>query len=229
MSGFEASETSANSTIGWVRWGSALDLGLESSLSPSEARLESAGPLPEWFIPPPEGWTADDLDRLPVAAPAHIELLDGALIVAGPRRSFHARVTMRLGAAFDSAAPTGVMVETQMTVKLGRRQRPEPDVVVFRESVSDAGRTYLLPEDVLLVVEVVSPESEERDRETKPLKYAKAGIRNFWRVEEEDAAPVVHVYELDDTTGQYVPTAIERQRLRVTVPFPVDIDVAGLY
>lgn len=197
--------------------------------TPTNARFESAEPLPDWFIPPPEGWTADDLDRLPSSAPDRIELIDGALIVMSPQRSFHARVTMLLGAALNSAAPTGVSVEPEMTIKLGHRQRPEPDVVVFREPVRDASRTYLLPEDVLLVVEIVSPESEERDRETKPLKYAKAGIRHFWRIEEENATPVVHVYELDDTTGQYVPTGIERDRLRTSVPFAVDIDLGTLY
>nr|WP_302852056.1 hypothetical protein [Streptomyces sp. CNQ085] len=29
----------------------------------------TAEPLPDWFYPPPGGWTADDLDRLPPDAP----------------------------------------------------------------------------------------------------------------------------------------------------------------
>ncbi|QVQ52663.1 Uma2 family endonuclease [Spiractinospora alimapuensis] len=201
-------------------------MALSSSTGPAP---EPAASLPNWLAAPPGGWTADDLDHLPGAAPRHVELLDGVLVVRWVQRSFHARVMMRLGAALDAAAPPGVRVEPEMTIKLGHRQRPEPDVVVFHEPVRDASRTYLLPEDVLLVVEIVSPESEERDRETKPLKYAKAGIRHFWRVEEENARPVVHVYELDDTTGQYVATGIERGRLRLSVPFAVDIDVRALY
>ncbi|WP_338044458.1 Uma2 family endonuclease [Nocardiopsis potens] len=118
----------------------------------------SADPLPDWFFPPPEGWTADDLDRLPPSAPSHIELIDGALIVTAPQRSFHARTLLRLGAALDLQAPEGVGVEPEMTVRLGERQRPEPDLVVFRDTDGGNGdRTYHLPEDVLLVVEVVSP------------------------------------------------------------------------
>lgn len=189
---------------------------------------ESA-PLPEWFFPPPEGWTADDMDHLPAAAPERIELIDGALIVMSPHRSFHSRVMLRLGAALDAAAPPGTGVELEMAVKLGRRQRPEPDLLVLRETDPQPDRTYFLPEEVLLVVEIVSPESEERDRETKPLKYAKAGIRHFWRVEEESSSPVVQVYELDSMTGQYVATHIERDRLVLEVPFPVDVDVGSLY
>jgi Uma2 family endonuclease len=75
---------------------------------------------------------------------------------------------------------------------------------------------------------VVSNESEERDRETKRLKYAKAGIPHFWLVENEDDRPVIHVLELDRATGAYVATEIARNRLKLDVPFPMDIDVKPL-
>lgn len=190
----------------------------------------TAEPLPEWFYPPPGGWTADDLDTLPPQAPERLELIDGALIVMSPHRTFHSRVMWRLAAALDAAAPGGVGVDIELTVKLGRRQRPEPDVVVFEERrPEDANRTYHLPEEVLLIVEIVSEESEERDRDTKPLKYAKAGIRHFWRIEEDRQAPVVHVFELEDATGTYVPTTIARDRLRLSAPFPIDIDLTRLF
>ncbi|WP_051951589.1 hypothetical protein [Actinacidiphila yeochonensis] len=35
------------------------------------------------------------------------------------------------------------------------------------------------------MVEVVSAESQDRDRRYKPVLYAEAGIRNLWRVEDE--------------------------------------------
>ncbi|PRX99056.1 Uma2 family endonuclease [Allonocardiopsis opalescens] len=191
----------------------------------------TAEPLPDWFFPPPGGWTAEDLDRLPPEAPDHIELIDGALVVMSPHRTFHSRVMWRLAAALDAAAPVGVGVDIEVTVRLAKRQRPEPDVVVFTERrPEEANRTYHLPEEVLLVIEIVSAESEERDRETKPLKYAKAGIRHFWRIEEEEHdRPAVYVYELDAATERYVPTAIVRDRLKLDVPFPLDIDVAALF
>ena len=64
---------------------------------------------------------------------------------------------------------------------LGDRQRPCPDVsVVSAVAATDLDRTHYLPADVMLVVEVVSKFSEIRDRETKPRRYAEAGIRQFW-------------------------------------------------
>lgn len=136
---------------------------------------------------------------------------------------------LRLGSALDLAAPEGIGVEIEMAVKLGQRQRPEPDILAFRTSDRDNDRTFYLPEEVLLVVEIVSEESAERDRETKPLKYAKAEIPHFWRVEEDDSGfPVVYVYELDPATGQYVPTTIAHDRLTVSVPFDIDVDLRRL-
>jgi Uma2 family endonuclease len=112
---------------------------------------------------------------------------------------------------------------------LGERNRPEPDVLVIRAD-ADRGpnRTCVLPADVVLAVEVVSEDSEERDRQVKPRKYAKAGIGHYWRVEEDDGLPVVYVYELDPATKSYIATGIYRNRLKVPVPFLIDIDLTAI-
>ncbi|WP_067815236.1 Uma2 family endonuclease [Actinomadura kijaniata] len=195
----------------------------------AEPLPEWPDPLPDWFRPPPEGWTADHLDELPPGAP-RMELIDGALIVMSPQTDFHSEVMRRLANALDDAAPDSLRVQIAMTVKLDPRQRPEPDIVVVQPQPNPAGkrRTYYLPDEVVLVVEIVSEESAERDRETKPLKYAKAGIKHFWRVEDEDGRPVVHVFELEEATGSYVATGIYRDRVPVEVPFAMDIDVKRL-
>ncbi|GAA4917761.1 Uma2 family endonuclease [Streptomyces coeruleoprunus] len=183
---------------------------------------------PEWLCPPrASGWEADDLDHIP-NLPRHTELIDGALIFrVRPQRLWHARVIRRLAAALEDRAPAGRTVEAQMTVRLSTKSRPEPDVVAARVAY-EPDRTCFLPEEVDLVVEVVSDESQERDRETKPFKYARAGIRYFWRVEEEHGLPVVHTYELDDTTRTYVATGIHRERVKAAVPYDLDIDLARL-
>lgn len=83
--------------------------------------------------------------------------------------------------------------------------------------------------DVLLAVEVVSPDSEERDQDTKPRKYAAAGIRHYWLVRmDENKRPAVHTYELDPHTGAYTPTGIHHDRLKLAVPFTIDIDLTEI-
>lgn len=191
-----------------------------------------AEPLPEWFLAPEGGWKAEDLDRLPPGTP-RLELIDGALVVRSPQTSFHAAVMRRLATALELIAPRGLGVHTEMSVVLGKRQRPEPDIVVYRKVPSDTEerrRTFFLPEDIVLAVEIVSDESEDRDRETKPAKYAKAGIPHFWRVEDEgQGPPVVHVFELEQATGVYVATGIMRDQLKVSVPYQMEIDLATIF
>ncbi|WP_218001003.1 Uma2 family endonuclease [Nocardia aobensis] len=182
-------------------------------------------PSPGWPIPPPEGYVAADLDRLP-DLPPHTELIDGSLVFVSPQKLFHMCVVDFLRGELKRRAPKHLVVLREMTVTLGSRQRPEPDVMVVDAAAStNLEETAYKPSDVTLVVEVVSPDSVERDRKRKPQLYAEAGIPHFWRVENADGRAVVYVYELDPATGKYTPTGIHHDRLHVTVPFDIDLDL----
>jgi len=187
--------------------------------------------LPDWMRPPrPEGWLADDLDNLP-HAPRHTELIDGALVfMMSPQKRWHRRVIHSLDSVLSAQAPDGFFVDSEMTVRLDDRNRPEPDVIVTTRTI-DPDATWYPASDVVLAVEVVSPESAHRDRTVKMAKYARAGIDHFWRVENDDtpASTVIHVYELDEATSTYVPVTIARDTLELDRPFPLRIDVPGLY
>ncbi|WP_239137192.1 Uma2 family endonuclease [Sphaerisporangium rufum] len=184
--------------------------------------------LPEWFYPgPPGGWTADMLDHLPADAPRRVELIDGSLIMMSPQTQFHmVMVNLLIDRELGIRPPREFKIAREMSIRLGLRQRPEPDVLVVRRSVlANLDRTYYLPEEVHLVVEVVSAESQDRDRGIKPIKYSNAGIKFLWRVERESGEPVVYTYELDPAVGAYVPTGIHRGRLKTNIDFAVDIDL----
>ncbi len=144
-----------------------------------------------------------------------------------PQRAWHARLVTALVLALAEQAPPGVEVEREMTIRLDERNRPEPDLLATTAAY-DPDRTFFEPAVVLLVAEVVSPESAHRDRTVKLRKYAEAGIGHYWRIEDEDGAPVVHAYELDGPTRSYAPTGIFRHELRSTTPFPVTIDLDRL-
>ncbi|MEV7935533.1 Uma2 family endonuclease [Kitasatospora sp. NPDC088264] len=185
--------------------------------------------LPDWmYAPRDEGWFADDLDHLP-QAPRHTELIDGALVfVMSPQRWWHGEVVDNLKMALIPQVPEGVRVGREMSIKLDRRNRPEPDVLVVKANF-ERKRTQFTPDEVLLVIEVVSPESVDRDRFVKVRKYAEAGIPHYWIVEEEEGGrPAVHVYELDQATSAYVPAGIFRESLERPVPFPIMIDLNAL-
>lgn len=125
-------------------------------------------------------------------------------------------------------APGHLKVRREMTVVLDRRNGPEPDISVIRAgAVTGPEQTSFEAADVLLAVEVVSPDSEARDRDTKPRKYAAAGIEHFWLVEMtgESRHPVVRVYELDPVTKAYALTGIHHDQLKLGVPYDIGIDI----
>lgn len=115
-----------------------------------------------------------------------------------------------------------------MTLILGERQRPEPDLSIIKaEALGDGSETWYPAEAAVLVIEVVSPESAGRDRERKPKLYAQAGIQHFWRVERIAGDPVVHVHEFDPSIPGYALTGIHRNRIKLGVPFDIDINLEG--
>ncbi|MGW3508133.1 Uma2 family endonuclease [Streptomyces sp. NPDC000994] len=183
---------------------------------------------PAWPVPPEGGWTADDLDRLP-NLPAHTQLIDASLVFPCPHSVFHERAMSFLGRELDSAAPPELEALCRFTVDIHRQNRPEPDVaVVRRDALVSHDQTRVSATAVVLVVEVVGPDSVSRDRETKPLKYARARIPHYWRVENENGRAAVHSFELEPTTGAYTSTGIHRERMKTVVPFPVDLDLTRI-
>ncbi|MFF9393528.1 Uma2 family endonuclease [Streptomyces griseoluteus] len=191
---------------------------------------ESVEHRPHWPVPPEDGYTVDDLFTLP-DLPPHTELIDGSLVFVSPQRDFHSIVIDLLAAGLRNTVPPELRVRRGMTVVLDRRNAPEPDLCVVRaESVSDRRQTRFEAADVLLAVEVVSPDSEARDRDTKPHKYAAAGIPHFWLVEMagEDDHPVVQVYERGQATGTYALTGIHHAQVKLTAPYGIDIDLTEI-
>ena len=169
------------------------------------------------------GLTAADLDHLP-DLPPHTELIDGGLVFESPQRRFHEETLTLLRLGLKLTVPPDLFVVREMSIVLGDRQRPEPDLSVIERRVVGDGNEMWYPGDaVRLVVEVVSPESRGRDRTRKPQLYAAAGIPHFWVVEESSDRPVVYVYELDPSRQAYNLAGIYHDRLKLNVPFSIDI------
>lgn len=185
--------------------------------------------LPDWMRPPrAEGWFAEDLDRLP-QAPRHTELIDGALVfMMSPQRSWHGRLVTNLTVALMAQAPDGIEVEREMTIRLDARNRPEPGLLLTTAPY-DANRTWYAPNDVPLVIEVVSPDPPTVTARSNSGSTRRPKIPHYWCIDDEDGAPVVHAYELDEPTGAYAPASkIFRGSLQRPVPFEINLDLDKL-
>ncbi|WP_017626053.1 Uma2 family endonuclease [Nocardiopsis chromatogenes] len=189
------------------------------------------GGLPRWMLPPRrEGWIADDLDDLR-DDPKWTELIDGALVFQMfSGTSWHAMTKSDLLSALGRGGGDGRTVLGGMTVTLDRHNRFLTDAAVIEGPV-DWDATTLDPRTLPLVVEVSEEETLLRDRTVKPRAYAAAGIPSYWRVEPGEGDPrsvVVYTYGLDDATRTYTPTGVHRDRLKVSHPVPVDLDLTDL-
>ncbi|MDP4508103.1 Uma2 family endonuclease [Nonomuraea turcica] len=190
---------------------------------------EAPEPLPDWVRPPPHGFAAEDLDRLP-GLPMHAELIDGSLVFFAPQTAIHSCAVSLFQSALDRAVPKDLLVVSRMTVILDEDQRPEPDVMVIRASGWKGwDQTYFRTRDVVLAIEIVSRDTRSRDRKRKPLLYAEAGIPHFWRAETETGELIVHVYDLDPITEAYALTSVRQSRLKLAIPFDVDIDLTEIH
>jgi Uma2 family endonuclease len=142
---------------------------------PSEEEPMTAAP----HLSDKRDWTVDDVANLP--EDLHYELIDGRLILSPSPLPFHQFLALEMSIALRADCPHDVFVTVDQSVLVDSRNEPRPDVVLLREVGAD--RTPVLAADVLLAVEIMSPESVRRDRQDKIKTYAYAGIPAYWIID----------------------------------------------
>jgi len=127
-----------------------------------------------------EAWCTEDVKA---------EYVDGEVIVHSPVRKTHTRLNIFLAALMESVAAhhdAGEVYGPEFQVRLRPRLRRVPDVVfVAKERLGIVTPTYIdgAPD---LVLEIVSPDSIERDWRQKYLEYEAAGVPEYWIVDEHN-------------------------------------------
>jgi len=175
---------------------------------------------------PDAPWTINDLGELPEGY--RYEIFDGSLLVSPPPQLPHVRATTYLDRLLDRQAPAHLCATTAgpgVSIR-GGASYLIPDVVVIRRSALDRPRGTLLPPDVLLAVEVLSPTNPGNDLVLKRHEYAVAGIPLYWIVDQQ--ARTLTVLRLDDKSKQYVESAVVRPGVpwKTDDPFPLTLDPA---
>lgn len=162
-----------------------------------------------------------DLEAMPDDGRRY-ELIGGAIVMTPAPGPAHQRVSRRLLAMLEAAAPPGNEVfAAPVDLDLPGEQRVQPDLVVA--PLSSVGELRLtLP--VLLVVEIISGGSKTHDTVTKRAVYAAAGIPAYWII--DPAGGEITALRLDDS-GTYQTYA---QGPTVTLDWPVvvELDIASL-
>jgi len=140
----------------------------------------------------------DDYQTLPESMANRYELLDGDIAMVPSPTTSHQAVSRNLAfllLAYTRSRHWGVVLNAPLDVVLGEGQEREvvqPDLLF----VALARRHIITRKEVVgapdLVVEVLSPGTEGRDRGYKRALYGRYGVREYWVLDPDTAA--VEVY-----------------------------------
>jgi Uma2 family endonuclease len=154
-------------------------------------------------------WTYAEFARLPASGSTRYEIIDDELIVTPSPGLRHQRVVKRLVRTLDDFAEANDLGEVFISpfdVLLEEGDYLEPDVLFVRKDrahvVTDRGIDG--PPD--LVVEVLSPSTEDRDRGIKLERYRHYGVPEYWIVDPD--ARTVEIWRLGE--GASEPVALEQ-------------------
>lgn len=135
-------------------------------------------------------FTYEDYKSLPYVERQRFELLEGELIPMTPSPGFaHQAVSLELATQlhiFVKAKGLGTVLEAPFDVVLGspgEEQVVQPDILFVLKD-----RQQIIHEEEIrgapdLVVEVLSPSTEEKDQVFKRTLYAKYGVQEYWIVD----------------------------------------------
>ncbi len=117
----------------------------------------------------------------------HAEWIDGNVMITPPVSSTHARLTaylLVLLSGYASLKEQGEVFITPFNMKLAEQKRGrEPDLMFVSAAHADRVKANFLEGPADLAIEIVSPESDQRDRIRKFGEYQAGGVTEYWIID----------------------------------------------
>jgi len=176
--------------------------------------------ISEGSLPRSTDLTYEDYLQLPENGGTRYEILDGDLAVTPAPLTRHQRVSRNLGRILDAYVHSrhlGELFYAPTDVILAETSVVEPDllfVVAARASIISR-RAIEGPPD--LMIEILSPTTAKRDRETKLKLYARYGVAHYWILDPDGRW--IELYENDGGSFRQTTRAEGNATLRCTL-FP---------
>lgn len=117
------------------------------------------------------------------------DLIDGVIYVASPENTDANKLFLWLASimnCYTRRKKLGEVFGSRVALRLDEEHGPEPDIAIVRTEHLDRVQRGFVAGAADLVVEIVSPESVERDYHDKRALYQEYGISEYWIIDEMD-------------------------------------------
>ncbi len=145
------------------------------------------------------------------------EIIDGELFVTPAPRIPHQKILLRLTSAITTYLdkhPLGDLIISPMDVIFSDFDVLQPDLLFVLNEHKEILKDWVrgAPD---LVVEILSPTTEARDRGIKLKAYAKFGVQEYWIVDPDSRA--IEIYRLAKKAYKLAQTCREAESLTTTL------------
>jgi Uma2 family endonuclease len=116
------------------------------------------------------------------------DLIDGVIFMASPENIDSHRLfswLYRLISDDAEGRELGEVFGSRVAFRLDEKHGPEPDIAFVRRARLHLSRKTYFDGPPDLAIEIVSPESVERDYVTKRALYQQSGVAEYWIIDEE--------------------------------------------
>lgn len=114
------------------------------------------------------------------------DLIDGVIYMASPDNTEAADLNGWLGLliyGFVEAQDLGKVYQSRVAYRIGPNRGPEPDLGFVPKEQEHTRRYGYIDGPPALAIEIVSPDSVERDYVDKRQIYEEAGVQEYWIVD----------------------------------------------
>jgi len=125
-------------------------------------------------------------DYLQLPPGPRYELLGGEVLVMDSPSTLHQTILMRLAHALYTqleCAGKGRVFVAPLDIVLSEHDVVQPDLIWVAQDRLSLIEDQCIRGAPSLVVEVLSPSTEQRDREPKRELYGRAGVREYWLID----------------------------------------------
>jgi Uma2 family endonuclease len=173
--------------------------------------------------------TADEFEiQLADNPDLRAELIDGMVVVSPEPTYLHQFIGPRL---FETLQPIASSRRlgywfNPVNLRLSDFNVFHPDLAFFRFEDRPKLRGASSPSMPTIVVEILSPSSKSRDLRHKRIRYAEAGIGEYWVIDQDRNSIVINVFE---SSKDYVGHEVREGRIPVGLFAGVVLDMAWIF